>query len=259
MRPGTVARGKRALVESVMRELGQRVGTPLLRSPVVIGRQGSRQRFDRGLDGRAGAELQPAVDAIHIAAFADEELPPLMRLFDLEVEAGGVDGLPGLGGFGGEPLERPLASPSHPLALIDGGAGLGQSLLEVADDGGGLEADLTRSERIADLRQPPQLLAHTQAVGCRALREQALLGHPAARAVAAELVLAALLGRCGHPALLGLQPVDNHAQAPQIDEIVIRLALEGRHGCFEGLQLDRHAGSLQTFVRGIKRCTVNLC
>src|SRR5204863_2982863 len=117
--------------------------------------------FDRGLDDGAGAELQPAVDSVHVAALADEQLPPLMRLFDLELEACGIDGVPGLGGLDGEPLERPLASPPHPLLFFDRAPGLSQPLLEMADDGGGLEADASCAQRLGDQRQLAQLLADT--------------------------------------------------------------------------------------------------
>ena len=149
-----------------------------------------------------------------------------MRLFDLELEARGIDGVPGLGGFCGEPLERPFASPPHPLLFFDRAAGLGQPLLEMADDGGGLEADATCAQRLGDQRQLPQLLADTEPIGGRVLGKLALLGDPARRAVARELVLTALGGSGNDPAELALQTVDDSGQPTGVDELVIRFGVE---------------------------------
>jgi len=65
-------------------------------------------------------------------------------------------------------------------------------------------------------------------------------------------------GRGSHPTELGLQAIDDRAQTTQIDEIVLRLTVESGDRIFKGLQLERHADILQTFVRKHQRCTVNL-
>src|SRR5207249_4236535 len=155
--------------------------------------------------------------SVHVSALADEQLPSLMRLFDLELEACGIDGVPGLGSFCGQPLERPFASPPHPLLFFDRAAGLGQALLEMADDGGGLEADATGAQRLGDQRQLSQLLADTEPVRSRVLGKLALLGDPACRAVAGQEMLFAPAGRGNDPAELALQAVDDCGQTTGVD------------------------------------------
>jgi hypothetical protein len=42
-----------------------------------------------------------------------------VRLFDLEVEAGGIDRVPGLGRLSGQVLERPLPGVLDPFFFFD--------------------------------------------------------------------------------------------------------------------------------------------
>src|SRR5689334_7975756 len=62
------------------------------------------------------------------------------------------------------------------------------------------------------------------------------------------MMLTALRSRHRHPALLGLETVDDGGQAPQVDVLVVSLEVEGTSRLFEFPQLARHAGIIRTFV-----------
>src|SRR5690348_7283429 len=98
--------------------------------------------FDGGLHDCAGFQLEPAIDAIHVAALADKQLPALVSLFHLGVEARWIYAVPRAGGLSAEVLDRQVAGDLHPCLFIDRSAGLLDANLQVADDRRRLEAYL---------------------------------------------------------------------------------------------------------------------
>src|SRR5712691_1321819 len=206
-------------------KLDHRIGATLLRRPVVIFAKWMRQCIDRGLEHRAGAELEPAIDSVHVAALVDEELPSLVSLLNLEVETRRVDRVPGAGGENAQVLDREAARVLHPGFLIDRAvdpaAGLLHPLLQVTYDRSSLEADLTGPERLGDTRHLLELSTDAQSVRSRAPRHLALLGHPRDGAVAFELVVAAKLDRRDDSAEFRLKPVDERRELALIDQVVV--------------------------------------
>ena len=72
--PHAMARRQPTLVHGLLGQLDHGIRPPLLGRPPVIPTQGTGQGIDGQLDREPRAHLQPAVDPIHVAALADEEL-----------------------------------------------------------------------------------------------------------------------------------------------------------------------------------------
>src|SRR3989442_8202913 len=61
-----------------------------------------------------------------------------------------------------------------------------------------------------------------------------------------------------NPAELALQAVDGSAEAPGIDEIVVRLAIEIGDRSLQTVEFNRHARIIRTFVWHVQKRPVNL-
>ena len=148
----------------------------------------------------------------HAARLADLEEAVLPILFDPVIEAFGIDHVAGVIGQPGNLFDRrPLRLFDPPLRVDVLAQVFAQLLAELADDRRGLVADRAGAEGLGHRRHRLQLLAHGEAVAGRGAGEPAGAGHPGARALAGEQMVAALLRRCHDPAELALEPVDDGA------------------------------------------------
>src|SRR6266446_9568683 len=71
-------------------------------------------------------------------------------------------------------------------------------------------------------------------------------------------MIAALPGRRDDAAELALQSVDGGAEASEIDEIVVRLAIEIGDRALECHEFRRHEGIVRTLVWNVQNRSVNL-
>src|SRR5947207_9703394 len=65
-------------------------------------------------------------------------------------------------------------------------------------------------------------------------------------------------GSGNDPTELALQAVDDSGEATGVDELVIGLGFERSHRLLQLVHLEQHGDILQTFVREIQHCSVNL-
>src|SRR2546422_1624009 len=71
-------------------------------------------------------------------------------------------------------------------------------------------------------------------------------------------MIAAPLRPTDNTAELAVQPVDGRAEAPGINEIVVRLAIEIGDRSLQTVEFNRHARIIRTFVWHVQRRPVNL-
>jgi hypothetical protein len=96
VRLDAVAPGQPALVHSVLHQLGQGVGHPLLMAPLVIRPEALSQRFERGLERRPAFRVEDGVNTKHpISHLADVEAAPGevgLRIVEEAIRVGDMPG-----------------------------------------------------------------------------------------------------------------------------------------------------------------------
>src|SRR5947207_1716346 len=226
----------------VVDDLGQSVGAALPGRPAVVLPESLGETVNGRLERRSAFAIEHTRDVVHAARLADLEKAVLPIIFDPVIEAFGINHVARVIGQPGNLFDRrPLRLLDPPLRIHVLAQVFAQLFAELADDRRRLVTDRAQAEGLRHRRHRLQLLADGEAVAGRGAGEPAGAGHPGARALAGEQMVAALLRRRQDPAELALEPVDDGAQTARIDEIVVGVAVEIGDRTLETFELNRHA------------------
>src|SRR5262245_32968258 len=176
-----------------MRHLDHRARPPLPGRAQILRPQALGERLDGRHQGAPAGAVEDAGDVEHAARLADAQEALLPVLFDLVIEAVGVDHVAGVLFQPAQVLDRALAGLANPPLFIDVGPQvLPQPGTEAADHRRRLVADLAFPNRLPDARHRLQLLAHPQPLRRRRTGEPASAPHPGVGSLALEQVVPTL-------------------------------------------------------------------
>jgi hypothetical protein len=261
-----VAPGQPAFIEGVVDELADRVGHPLLVAALVVSAQAGGQRFQRGPERRATLGVENGVDAEHaIAHLADVETAPCEVGLRLVEEAVRVGDMPGVATEVAQVCDRIVARMLQHFILVEEIGLVAELIAKVAEQGGGLVADLAGAQRLGDLGQRLQLLANAEAVGDGGRRHAAEPAEPADhRLVAAGVVIACHLGSARLSCGLAFERINALPQTLGVyPAILATLKLSDRflefgEGISPGLQHERSVPNIRLEVNTLTQKT-GLC
>jgi hypothetical protein len=138
-----MAPGQPALIQGVLHQLNQGVRLALAIRPLVIPTQPLAQTLQRRPQHRPTLGIEQAVDDVHaIDQRADVETAAGVVGLGLAKEAVGVGDMPGIAAEEAQGGDRVPSRQAQHLRLIEAISLLTQLITEVAEQGGGLVADL---------------------------------------------------------------------------------------------------------------------